>query len=161
MSPRLLIVGYGNLLMGDDGAGLAVTARLRQVALPADVRLEDGETDALALRSMWRGEPDIWLIDAVCCDLPPGSVRDIRHDDLLAIPQAHATAHQLSVPESLRWLSLTYPEMAEVRFRLWGISAAHVRAGQGLSVEVAAGVESTAQAICKAAWDRASGTSSG
>ena len=151
MNARLLIVGYGNPLMGDDGAGLAVVRRLCAVGVPDGVRVLQGETDSLTLHDQWQGEPKIWLVDALWSDQTPGSVRDIDHEALLSIPQRHVTAHQLSLPESLCWLRITYPEMAKVRFRLWGIAAAQVKLGRGLSRGVTDGIEVAVASIRQAA----------
>jgi hydrogenase maturation protease len=133
---RILIVGFGNALMGDDGAGPAVVEILRARPLPPGARVEDGGSDATLLAALWRGEPEVWLVDAVIAGAPPGTVHRREHEDVLAVEQRHATAHALSLPESLRWLALACPEMSGVRYRLWGIEAAAVRPGQSISSEV-------------------------
>ncbi len=139
MTP-LLILGLGNDLMADDGAGLVAARRLRRSGPPASVRVEEGGSDVLVLSSLWRGEPRVWLIDAFWTGVPPGTIRELDHEEVLAIPQRHATAHQLSLPESLRWLALTDPELATARFRLFGIEAARVEPVEELSPEVEAAV---------------------
>lgn len=141
MSSRLLIVGFGNPLAADDGAGPAVVARLQATPLPAGVRCEDGGSDSLRLPSLWQGEDEVWLVDAVVRGAPPGSVHRLEHDQVLAVAQHHATVHHLSLPESLRWIAIAYPEMAQVRYRFWGIEVSHVHLQQGLTPAVASAVE--------------------
>jgi hydrogenase maturation protease len=136
----VLIVGFGNTLMADDGAGPEVVRRLSAGPLPPGVRVEDGGADSLRLPGLWRGEAEIWLVDAVTGGGEPGDVIRLDHDQVLAVPQRHATAHTLSLPEGLRWISLSYPEMAGVRFRFWGIVVRHVSLVSGLSEEVSAAV---------------------
>ena len=148
--PRILIVGFGNPLMADDGAGPALVAALRSRPLPPAVRVEDGGSDATRLAGLWRGEDEIWLVDAVIAGAPPGTVHRRNHDEVLAVPQRHATAHALSLPESLRWLAVAYPEMAAVRYRLWGIEAARVELVEGLSPEVARAVAALADELAQA-----------
>jgi len=150
MNPSVLIVGFGNPLVGDDGVGIAVIERLLQGGLPSGVRAEIGDTDSLRLPDLWKGEEEIWLVDAVVSDDPAGAVRVIEHDDLLAIPQRHATAHQLSLPESLRWIQLGHPEMKGVRYRLWGIEPAVVRHVEGLTPAVARGADQVVVKIRRA-----------
>jgi len=144
---RLLVVGFGNPLQGDDGAGPAVVARLLAGGLPAGCRAVDGGADALRLPDLWRGEEEVLLVDAVASGAPPGTVHRLDHEALLGVAQRHATAHYLSLPESLRWIALAYPDMARVRYRMWGIEAARVALGSGLSPAVAAAVEQTAEEI--------------
>jgi hydrogenase maturation protease len=137
----VLVVGFGNALAADDGAGPAVIAGLRRRGLPPGARAEEGGQDALRLAGLWQGEPEIWLVDALLRGAPPGSTHRLGHEEVLALPQRHGTAHQLSLPECLRWLAHGYPEMASVRYRLWGIEASRIELREGLSPEVAQAVE--------------------
>jgi hydrogenase maturation protease len=144
---RILVVGFGNSLAGDDGAGPAVIARLRAEPLPAGVRAEDGGSDALRLPAIWKGEGEVWLVDAVAAGAPPGTVHHLDHERVLAVPQRHATAHQLSLPESLRWVAHAYPEMAHVRYRFWGIEIERVAFAEVLSRSVAVAVLAVADEL--------------
>ena len=148
--PRVLVVGFGNTLVADDGAGPAVLERLRLADLPEGVRLEEGGQDSLRLPAMWRGEPQVWLVDALSRGAPPGTIHRVGHDELLAIPQRHAGVHQLSLPECLRWLALAYPEMGDVRYSLWGIEPARLEPEEGLSEAVARAVAGMAVEIERA-----------
>jgi hydrogenase maturation protease len=130
--------------VGDDGCGLAVVRRLRQLGGP---RAEEGHSDSLRLPSLWAGEDEIWLVDALVRGAAPGTVHRLGHEQLLAIPQRHGTAHQLSLPESLRWIGHSYPEMAHVRYRLWGIEPSSLALEEALSPAVAAAVETVAEEI--------------
>ncbi len=148
---RILIVGFGNSLMADDGAGPALVAALRTRALPPSVRVEDGGSDATSLAGLWQGEAEVWLVDAVIAGAPAGTIHRRSHDEVLAVAQRHATAHALSLPESLRWLAVAYPEMAAVRYRLWGIEADRVTLEQGLGPAVTRAVEALADELLGAA----------
>jgi hydrogenase maturation protease len=153
-SPRILIVGFGNPLMADDGAGPALVSTLRSRPLPDSVRVEDGGSDATRLAGLWRGEGEVWLVDAVIAGTPAGTIHRRGHDEVLTVAQRHATAHTLSLPESLRWIAVAYPEMATVRYRLWGVEAGRVELHEGLSSEVARAVDALADELAEAAADR-------
>jgi hydrogenase maturation protease len=144
---RVLIVGFGNPLMADDEAGTEVVRRLAAQPLPTGVRVEDGGTDSLRLPGLWCGEAQVWLVDAVAGGGGPGSIIRLGHEEVLVLPQPHATAHALSLPEALRWISLSYPEMAAVRYRLWGIVAVDLSPHVGLSPAVGAAVERVVEEI--------------
>jgi hydrogenase maturation protease len=145
----VLVVGFGNSLAGDDGAGPALVERLRKAALPPGARVEDGGSDSLRLSALWQGEREIWLVDALVRKEPPGSIVRLSHEETLSIPQRHATVHHLSLPESLRLIVLTEPAMAGVRYRLWGIVPASIHLGDPMSAPVAAAVELVAGEILR------------
>lgn len=136
--------------MGDDGCGLAVVRRLG----PAGPRAVEGHSDALRLPSLWKGEREVWLVDALVRGAAAGTVHRLSHEELLAVPQRHGTAHQLSLPESLRWIAHACPEMAEVRYRMWGIEPARLALEEGLSPEVEAAVELVCEEIRREAGRR-------
>lgn len=144
---RVLVVGLGNPLMADDGVGIAVAERLLSLELPAGARAEVGDTDSLRLLSLWKGEEEIWLVDAILRDTQPGTVHRMSHDEVLSIPQRHAAAHFLSLPESLRWIAAATPDMARVRYRLWGIEPESIALSPGLTPRVATAAEAVAAEI--------------
>lgn len=144
MSGKVLVVGLGNSLMADDGAGIAVAELLRARDLPGDARAEVGDTDSLRILSLWQGEPEIWLVDALLQGSPPGTIHRLSHEAVLSIPQPHAAAHYLSLPESLRWIAAARPEMKDVRYRLYGIEPEIVEMKPGLSEHVGEAAEALA-----------------
>jgi hydrogenase maturation protease len=145
--PRILVVGLGNPLMADDGAGIAVAERLGSHPLPPGARAEAGDTDSLRLLSLWRGEAEVWLVDAILAGAPPGTIHRLSHDEVLSIPQRHAAAHFLSLPESLRWIAAARPDMAAVHYRLFGIEPESIALSPGLTPAVARAVVALADEI--------------
>jgi hydrogenase maturation protease len=130
---RLLILGLGNPLMADDGIGHEVIARLERRGLPDSIRLAAVDGDVLALLDLWRGEPAVWLVDAISGGRPPGSMRVFEHRDLLELPAGDHWGHHPSLGESLRWMLHARPEMRAIELRLFGIEVAAVRPEPGLS----------------------------
>ena len=71
----LLVLGLGNVLLGDDGAGPAVIAWLRQTRLaPAGTRLFDGGTLGLSLLPYLEDARRVILVDAVAADASAGTL---------------------------------------------------------------------------------------
>lgn len=70
----VLVLGVGNLLMGDEGAGIHVVRALEKEALPEGARLLDGGTGGINLLSEFDGVRDIVLIDATRDGQPAGSI---------------------------------------------------------------------------------------
>lgn len=88
----LLVLGLGNPLCGDDGAGIAAVARLRaRYEAPEGVQMLDGGTLGLSLLPHLQSARRAILVDAVRTSDPPGTLVRIEGDDV-----AHAAAHKLS-----------------------------------------------------------------
>ena len=63
---RTLVIGLGNPLMGDDGAGVAALDRLRnEWDLPEDVELVDGGTWGMNLLPLVESTGHLVLVDAI------------------------------------------------------------------------------------------------
>ena len=71
----VLVLGLGNVLLGDDGLGAAAVACIeRDYIVPLGVRLEDGGTLGLSLLGLVADSDRVILVDAVRTDDPPGTL---------------------------------------------------------------------------------------
>ena len=116
-----LVAGLGNPLMGDDGIGPAVVARLESRGVPVGLRAVDVGSDVSRLAHIWNGEPSIWLVDAVEAENAPGAMVRLEHSQLVALPGGQSSSHELSVSDNLRWLLHGLPDLRTVEFTLWGV----------------------------------------
>lgn len=90
----VLVLGVGNLLMGDDGVGGRVVAELRErraagsADLPPDVELVDGGTLGLELLDWLAAARGAVIVDAARAGGPPGAVAVWRDERAEAAPPA-------------------------------------------------------------------------
>ncbi|HYW02605.1 MAG TPA: hydrogenase maturation protease [Gammaproteobacteria bacterium] len=99
---RTLVLGIGNLLLGDDGAGLHVLESLsRDPRVPADADLVDGGTLSFTLLPLLEDAAAWIVIDAARLDAPPGTVRVMQGtvmDRFVARPGG-VSVHEVSLAE--------------------------------------------------------------
>jgi hydrogenase maturation protease len=76
MSPAkpILVLGIGNLLMGDEGIGVHAIEQLQKEQFPSHVHLLDGGTGGFHLLSFFQEYEPIILIDATMDGKTPGTV---------------------------------------------------------------------------------------
>jgi hydrogenase maturation protease len=74
VSPRPLVLGVGNTLLGDEGIGVHAVHCLRAEHLPADVDLLDGGTLSFTLAGRIAGVQQLIVIDAGNLAAEPGTV---------------------------------------------------------------------------------------
>ncbi len=78
--PETLVIGLGNGFRGDDGAGLTVARRLRDLALPGVIVLEQSGEGA-ALVEVWGAADRVIVVDAVSSGSEPGLIHRIEVND--------------------------------------------------------------------------------
>ena len=72
---RIVILGIGNILKGDDGVGVQVVEALHRLPLPPAVECIDGGTGGPTLMLHFEGAPALIVVDCVNLNEPPGTVR--------------------------------------------------------------------------------------
>lgn len=148
MSERtpLLVLGLGNVLLEDDGAGAAAVARLlEQYDVPAGVRVCDGGTLGLSLLPYLEAADAVILVDAVRADGPPGTLVRLDGDDVAPAVATRLSPHQVGVADLLdgaRWLG-RYPD----RVVLLGLVPESMELAVGLSPRVHAALPELVEAV--------------
>ncbi len=149
---RALVLGLGNPAADGDGVGHGVIRRLAEAPHDPSVRLHAVDGDLLGLAEIWRGEEEIWLVDAVATGRPPGSLV-VVDNDLLLRPRGEGagSAHHIDLGESLKWLLHARPELRSVRFRLYGVEIGGVDPNADEAAKIAEGTRRLAELLSGAA----------
>ncbi len=134
---NLVVVGVGNVLLGDDAAGVRVVEGLEALAgrdphaLPPETRLVDGGTLGTDLLPVIDGASGVVLVDAVRLGGAAGSVSVLHEDEIDALgglADGGSTGAVGELVATARFLGrLTGP------LSLVGIEVAEVEPGLGLS----------------------------
>lgn len=131
------VVGIGNRYRHDDAVGLIVAERVGGTLL---------EGEPVALLDAWEGADAVVVVDAVASGAAPGTVHRL---DAVAEPLPPelfaASTHHLGVADAVE-LARALGRLPK-RLVVIGIEGACWEAGEGLSTEVEAAVESAADAV--------------
>jgi hydrogenase maturation protease len=145
-----VVLGVGNVLLGDDGVGIRVVEALREMpvsgprALPAATRLVDGGTIGLDLLRAVDGARALVLVDAMDLGAAPGTVRVLRGDAIMTAGASSGPAapggvgELLAVGRLMGWL----PDAVA----LVGVQVDSMQPGAGLSAAVRAALPVAAEA---------------
>ena len=143
---RALVLGIGNLLIGDEGVGCMTAAELsRRYTLPPTVECVDGGTAGFELLSLMDGRDQVILIDALRNDMEPGTVVMVEGEHVPRAFLARTTPHQLGICDVLAAAQLT--ETMPQHLTLYGIEPKRMEVGIGLTPEVQAGMEKIISAV--------------
>ena len=106
-SGTTLIMGLGNVLLGDEGFGLHVIRQLRDCKLPDNVKLLEGGVGGFDLLGHLEGVSRLLVIDVMMIDAPPGELRLYRPGPELAEPgKVMLSFHQVGVLDLMQMWSL-------------------------------------------------------
>lgn len=104
---KIVVLGVGNILMSDEGAGVRCVERLEQAPdLPGDVRLLDGGTSTHELLEDLENLDALVIVDAVLSNQTPGAITRFEAD---AVPSAFSnklSPHQHGINDLLAKLKL-------------------------------------------------------
>ena len=128
---KIVIIGFGNLLMGDDGAGIQAAQKLMQASLPSNVEVIDGGVASFETLDEVRTADYIILIDVLAAGGQPGELYQLLSEDLECLKASQGLSlHEFTLIDSLRLAKALGPmppiviygiEPAEIVFR-WGLT---------------------------------------
>ena len=108
-----MVLGLGNLLLGDEGFGVHVARRLKEMELPPNVQVEEGGVGGFNLLGLLEGVERLIVVDAMMLTSPPGELHLLRPQDVQEPGKHVLSFHQVGVLELMgMWSLLGYePEI--------------------------------------------------
>ena len=102
ITPTVLVLGIGNLVMSDDGVGVRVVQRLqRDFRLPESVDVMDGGTLGLDILPRLEGIERLIVVDAVETGERPGTCVRLVGDDIPLALETKVSPHQMGLKDLL------------------------------------------------------------
>lgn len=146
---KIVIVGIGNTLRGDDGAGPEIIKRLKDSSTNYQLFLIDvGAVPENFLQKIVGHRPDvILLVDTVNLEKPAGSVEIIEGEDLKE--EAFST-HNASLKLTIDYLK----KETGANVLLLGIQPKNIGFGQKISLEVKRAIDKTVKEIKCMNWEK-------
>lgn len=116
---RVLVIGCGNLLRGDDAVGPVLVRRLLDRGLPPGVEVADAGTSGMDVAFRMRGADRVVLVDAATGGGEPGTLYRLSGDDVATLPPLEGlNLHSFRWDHALafaRWLLKDeHPEVVDV-----------------------------------------------
>ena len=102
---RILILGMGNILLGDEGVGVRAVEYIEKQKLPANIDLLDGGTGGFTLLSEIQKYDEVILIDATLDENPVGNIRVIKPKYSSDYPKAMST-HDIGLKDLIESASV-------------------------------------------------------
>jgi hydrogenase maturation protease len=108
------VLGIGNILMKDDGAGVRAVDLLRTRGLPGSVRLVDVGTTIYHTMGIFSEAQKLIVLDAVRLDNQPGTIYQFNAEEFRVRTPRKSSSHEIGVLDALALLSLSGQAIPEV-----------------------------------------------
>jgi hydrogenase maturation protease len=131
---NVLVLGVGNILLSDEGAGVRAVEELQnRYNCPDTVEIVDGGTVGFELLPYFDDRSHILIIDAVKTGNKPGTI--VRIDDPPAFFQKKVSPHQIGLADVMGIAVIT--DNMPKNIALFGIEPKELSTGLNLSTEIA------------------------
>jgi hydrogenase maturation protease len=133
---KTLVLGIGNILLGDEGIGVWVVESLkRRYRFPSLATLLEGGTLGLDLLPQLQNVSRLLVVDAVQLGRKPGEIVRLEGDEVPRALHVKVSPHQIGLEELLATARLMGCEPAKVV--LWGMEPESIEPGADFSPQVA------------------------
>jgi hydrogenase maturation protease len=134
---RRVVLGLGNVLNRDEGAGVHCLEALRQrLGDGAGVEVLDGGVLGMDLLPLVESCGHLLVLDAVDAGKPPGTIVELDGGEIPLFARLKLSWHQLSFQEVLQFAAVRGRLPAHLH--LVGVQPADISVGYGLSPAIAA-----------------------
>ncbi len=142
------ILGIGNILLMDEGAGVRVIEKLLAAYhMPDDVEVIDGGTMGLELLPYIEDKENVIIVDVVKSGNPPGTIVRLEGKDVPVFLSSKISPHQLGLSDLLAVAQIT--DRMPRHIVLIGIEPERIDTGLDLSGTIQSGIDTLVAMVIK------------
>ncbi len=121
-SEKILVLGIGNYLMGDEGVGVHIIHRMETMQLPEYIEVLDGGTGGFFLMNVFDDYGKVIFLDATMDGKKPGTITVLHPKFAADFPKA-LSVHDVGLKDMVEALYLQdkLPEMHLITISVEGI----------------------------------------
>lgn len=101
MDTSILILGLGNILMGDEGIGIKAVEYIQKHTLPSNVDILDGGAGGFQLLSLFKEYQNFIIIDATIGGNKPGEIQVLTPRFASEFPRS-LTSHDIGLKDLMQ-----------------------------------------------------------
>ncbi|MEW6570584.1 MAG: hydrogenase maturation protease [Nitrospirota bacterium] len=99
---KILILGIGNLLFKDEGVGIQIAEKMKNMNLPPDVEVVEGGTVVSALPYIIEKRDKVIVVDAMKAGGSPGTIYRLSEKEFLETRTGLRTTQESEFEDALR-----------------------------------------------------------
>ena len=145
---KILILGIGNVLMGDEGVGVHAIKELEKETFPPNVTLLDGGTGGFHLLEYLQEYPRIIMIDATMDGKPAGTISLIEPKFATDFPKS-LSAHDIGLRDLIESTAVLgeLPKMYLITITIDSIQSMQMELSPKIEKQIPAVVEKVKEVL--------------
>ncbi len=145
---KILILGIGNVLMGDEGVGVHAIKELEKETFPPNVTLLDGGTGGFHLLEYLQEYPRIIMIDATMDGKPAGTISLIEPKFATDFPKS-LSAHDIGLRDLIESTAVLgeLPKMYLITVTIDSIQSMQMELSSEIEKQIPAVVEKVKEVL--------------
>ena len=148
MEKEVTVLGIGNILLQDEGFGVAVIEALqKEYDFPENVQVIDGGTLGTELTYFIEGTKKLLIVDAIDGNFAPGTFCHFAGEKVEAYFQDKMSMHEIGIQDVLAALKVSDKEVEEVV--VMGYQPYSLEIGVGLTGDMQVFVEPVKELVLK------------
>ncbi|HEX3015993.1 MAG TPA: HyaD/HybD family hydrogenase maturation endopeptidase [Desulfobacteria bacterium] len=148
---KIMIMGVGNVLLSDEGAGVHLLSELAKYSLPENVELLEGGTAGMEMLHLFEDLAHLIIVDSINAGAEPGAIFKFKPDDISVIPpQFNVSFHQVGLLEVLKMAQI-FGKLPKT-VTIFGIQPASLDWGMELTPKLKEKLPQLAQFVVDEAW---------
>jgi len=152
---KILILGIGNVLMGDEGVGVHAIKELEKETFPPNVTLLDGGTGGFHLLEYLQEYPRIIMIDATMDGKPAGTISLIEPKFATDFPRS-LSAHDIGLRDLIESTAVLgeLPKMYLITITIDSIQSMQMELSPEIEKQIPTVVEKVKEVLKKINYSR-------
>src|SRR5690625_266163 len=139
------IIGCGNLIRKDDGAGPILIRKLWEMGIPDHIRLADGGTAGMDVIFQIGDSYRLVIVDACTTGAEPGTIFEIPGEEVETLPLENINLHNFRWDHAIAMGKWLLKDAFPKEVLVYLIEAEDLSPGFGLSPKVEESIERLAQ----------------
>jgi hydrogenase maturation protease len=124
---RILLLGIGNPILGDDGVGVRVAQELARKIKDESIEIKDTSADSLNLLELIVGYDKLVIIDAIMTDAKKaGRIYRLKPENLCHPSHPTASPHHLNLATTIEIGRMLFPEEMPQEVAIFAIGTQQV-----------------------------------
>jgi len=146
---NVLVLGWGNPILGDDSLGVRVAEKLKKMGLPKEIKIECSSSSPFSVVRKMLNYRKVIIVDSLRLPhVKEGKVFKFNLKEFCG-SSVIINPHSISLPAAFEIYRTLYPDQVPKEVLVIGVCVGPPKVGEGLSDEIKAKIDEVVELVMK------------